>query len=308
MIFKKKPTTSTGRRRLIQDDAPKTLNKRFLYRSQRSETALNVGREVQREERASSRKARRLFHKTGMFVLLIAVIVSAANVISLSVKPKVLPLDGDKSGAFLRDTQAYEDYAGQLLSSSLWNRNKITVNTTSVSEGLVTEFPELSSASLTVPLLAHRPIIYVQPAKPVLVISARNGAFVVAETGKALLRANTAAELDKYKLPQLNDQSGLKLQVGHQALQSRDVRFIQTVLTELASKQFTVASMVLPATSSELDVQITGQPYIIKFNLQSDTARQQTGTFLSTIAYLKKQNALPSKYVDVRVDGRAYYQ
>lgn len=308
MRLRRSKTSSLGRHRVRSDETPKSLGKKFSYRARRSDAELNTGRSTEREERVAARKARQLLKKTGMFVLLIAIVASAINILSLSTKPKILPLEGDKTNSFLSSPEVYEDYSSQVLQSSVWNRNKITVNTSDVSDKLVSHFPELSSASLTVPLLAHRPIIYVQPAEPVLIIKARNGAFVVANTGKALLRADTVEDLAKYKLPALDDQSGLKLQVGRQALQSKDVEFIQTVLTELNAKQYAIAGMTLPASTSELDVQLVGQPYFIKFNLQNDTARQQAGTFLAMIANLKKQNLTPTKYVDVRVNGRAYYQ
>lgn len=308
MKFRRSKPANTGRRRLHQEPAPKEPTNKFSYRSRRSEVEENVGRQTQREERTSSRDARSFLRKTGLIVLMLAVTVSVVNILSLSTKPKVLPLEGDKSSAFLSDISEYEKYSGQVLGSSIWNRNKITVNSESVSEQLIKTYPELASASMTVPLLAHRPIIYVQPAKPVLVITTRNGSFVVASNGKALLRANTAKELDKYQLLNLTDLSGLKLQVGQQALQAKDVNFIQTVITELKAKQYTVESMTLPAESSELDVKVSGQPYVIKFNLQSDSARVQAGTYISTMNYLKKQNSVPTKYVDVRVKGRAYYQ
>jgi hypothetical protein len=239
---------------------------------------------------------------------MLAIFVSVANILSLSTNAKVLPLEGNRSGSFLHTSSVYEKFASQELGSSIWNQNKITINTEAVTDKLVKQFPEISSASLTVPLLAHRPIIYIQPAKPTLVISTSNGAFVVADTGKSLIRANTPDELSKYKLPLLDDQSGLKLIVGNQALQSKDVEFIRTIITELKAKQISIESMSLPGASSELDVKIAGQPYLVKFNLQSDTARQQAGTYLAMIAYLQKQNTVPAKYVDVRVDGRAYYQ
>ena len=66
--------------------------------------------------------------------------------------------------------------------------------------------------------------------------------------------------------------------------------------------------MVLPVGTSELDVKLTNQPYTVKFNLESGTARQQAGTFLATQAKLQSQNVTPGQYVDVRVGGRAYYK
>jgi hypothetical protein len=66
--------------------------------------------------------------------------------------------------------------------------------------------------------------------------------------------------------------------------------------------------MTLPPATSELDVRVAGQPYFIKFNLQSGDARQQAGTFLATQSHLQSQNIVPSTYIDVRVDGRSYYK
>lgn len=309
MIFRRSKSTSVGRRRLQARDLVKPKTKKFLYRSKRADVELNVGRSVAREQTNKSKSGWAfVLQRIGLLVLLIAILASAVNSLSLSTNPKVLPLDGDKAGAFLHDTVVYENYATHLLSDSVWNRNKITVNTADVSRKLVEKYPELASASVTVPLLAHRPIIYIQPAKPTIIMLAKNGSFVVANTGKALLGADNSSALDKYSLPKLNDSTGLKLAVGKQALTTADVNFIQTVITELGSKGFKVASMNLPVAANELDVQLVGQPYLVKFNLASSTARQQAGTFLSMIGYLQKQNVTPGKYVDVRVNGRAYYQ
>jgi hypothetical protein len=69
-----------------------------------------------------------------------------------------------------------------------------------------------------------------------------------------------------------------------------------------------VGSMILPAGTSELDVHLAGQPYFVKFNLNNNDPRQQAGTFLAAIANLQKNHITPAQYIDVRVDGRAYYQ
>ncbi|GAC1502981.1 MAG: hypothetical protein NVS1B10_07930 [Candidatus Saccharimonadales bacterium] len=79
-------------------------------------------------------------------------------------------------------------------------------------------------------------------------------------------------------------------------------------MAELRLKHFEVSSLSLPTSTSELDVSLTNQPYYIKFNLQTDNARGESGTFLAAIASLNKQSITPTKYIDVRLNGRAYYQ
>lgn len=308
-LFRRKER-STGRQRLGQGENPIRLGKKFSYRSRRSDIEINVGRDVQRE--LVKKEPHNRFYwlqRLGLIILLTAVVASIVNVLTLSTHPKVQSLNSDQANTFLRDLSEYETSAQKILAGSFWNRNKITVDSKQISRNLISEFPELDGASMNVPLLAHRPIIYLQPAEPVLIVSAKNGAFVVADNGKALLRSSKIDDFKKYNLPTLTDQSGIVLRVGRQALTTSNVRFIQTIITQLANKQYKVTSMDLPAASSELDVHLADQTYIVKFNLQNEAkARQQAGTFLSTIAYLKKQNTPPTKYVDVRVDGRVYYQ
>ena len=79
-------------------------------------------------------------------------------------------------------------------------------------------------------------------------------------------------------------------------------------MAQLTAKQYTISALTLPAGTSELDASLSGLPYIVKFNLQATNARQQVGTFLATAGRLSSQHITPAKYVDVRVDGRAYYQ
>ncbi len=282
------------------------------YRSTpRPEPADNTGRlrPGQPEPRSVGTLWGQIARRAGVLVLAVAIIVSVINVLSVSPQAKIEPLTSSQaqaSSAFLRDRAEYQAAADRLLASSIWNRNKITINTTQISRQLATQFPELSGASVTLPLLAHRPTIYVQPAQAALVVAANNGAYVIDQNGRALM---PSANLPTARnLPQIVDQSGLSISTGHQVLTSDGVSFIQTVLAELAAKKVSVSSMVLPASSRQLNVYIAGQPYFVKFNLAGGDARQQAGTYLATIAELRSQHATPKHYIDVRVDGRAYYR
>jgi hypothetical protein len=77
----------------------------------------------------------------------------------------------------------------------------------------------------------------------------------------------------------------------------------------LQQQHLAVATFVLPAGSSELDVYLDGKPYYMKCNLAlSDTAREQVGTFLAVQHDLEEQGRRPGQYIDVRIAGRAYYK
>lgn len=304
------PVTSTGRQRLRapQEEQPKT--KTFNYSASRSDAEQKLGRQVQRQAiKAAGRRASHFwFNRFGLLILLLAVVVSAANILTLSNDALIVPLTSTAHSSLLRSPAAYQATASKLLAASAWNRDKLTVNTQQLSQEMKQQFPELSSVSITIPLVAHRPIFYVQPTQAAVILQTSSNAFLIDETGKALIKAQSVAALHQASLPVIVDHSNLAIEVNHQALPANSVSFIQTVIAQLAAKQYQVSTLTLPPAADELDVQIAGQAYSIKFNMENDDAKQQAGTFLATIKQLENQHTLPAKYVDVRVDGRAYYQ
>jgi hypothetical protein len=308
-LRRRRTRVSTGRRQRQPAEPGARGSAPFAYRARRSEEELNVGRQQPHE---ASRRAPKdwgtfLLKRSGLIILLIALFISAINMLSVSGSAKVMPLTGS-SDTFLHDKSVYESAADKLLADSVWNRNKITINTSDVSQGMLKQFPELSSVSVTLPLFNKRPIVYIQTTQPALILAAQNGTFVVGTNGKALLPADQLPANNTLSLPTVTDQSGLQAQTNHQALSSTDVAFILTVAGQLSARHQSVESMTLPVRTSELDIKLAGQPYTVKFNLESGDARQQTGTLLATQAKLQSQNITPSEYIDVRLDGRAYYK
>lgn len=309
MKFHRRAPQPTSRQKLPTDDLAPAQSS-FSYRARRSEMERNLGRQAQRDGPApvSNRAAHFWLQRFGLIILLVAVVASLTNVLSLSNTVRVVPLTDGANRSLLRPTKIYQEEIAQELSHSIWNDNKITFDSGSLSRYLLTQFPELSSVSVTVPLLAHRPVVYIEPAQPVLILIAGNGSFVVDSSGRTLSTAINPAALDEPTLPVVDDQNRFDVPINGQALSADNVSFIQTVVGQLAAKQFTVSTMSLAAGASELDVHLNGQPYFVKFNLESSNPRGEAGTFLATISQLHRQNITPTQYVDVRVDGRAYYK
>jgi hypothetical protein len=311
MRLRRQKRTSTGRQR--QPSATFGLSQsvsKLSYRSSRSDTEVKVGRQSQRQILVAAGQSARKFwlQRFGLLVLILAVIVSLVNIITLSTHANIVSLTTNQQH-LIRSQTTYQVAADKLLQNSIWNHNKLTVNSSRISQEMQRQFPELDSVSVVIPLLAHRPLVYVQPAQPAVILTNQtDGAFVISTSGKTLLKSATVAGLHQPSLPVITDHSGLKLQLNHQVLSARNVSFIQQVLDQLNAQHFVVSGMTLPAAASELDVQLAGQPYQVKFNLQNNNPEQQAGTFLATIQQLQNQHVSPGQYLDVRVDGRAYYQ
>jgi len=309
MNLRRKKPQKKGRQRPAPSS--RSSSPAFSYGANRPDTESIVNREEQKAKNSSNKTTAGNFwlRRFGLLILLLAVTASVTSGLTLSANPEIMPVDEkDNSTAFLHDEATYQAAASKLLDGSLLNRTKITIDTDKVSSELIKQFPELSSASITLPLLGHRPIIHIQASKPAAILHATNGSYVLDANGKALLPSGSLNSSIRDKLPQVTDQSGLEVKLNRQILTSSNVEFIVTVAAQLAAKQVTVEAFTLPAGTSQLDAKIAGKPYFVKFNLQTPDARRQSGTFLATQALLQRKNTPAAQYIDVRVEGRAYYQ
>jgi hypothetical protein len=170
------------------------------------------------------------------------------------------------------------------------------------------QFPELESVHVSLPVFGYQPVVHVQAAQPALIMSTTSGSsYILATSGRALVAPAQAPNVSGLGLPVVTDQSGLPIHAGSIALPGSTVSYITEVTGQLAAAHLTVASLTLPKATSELDVRLDGVAYSVKFNLMGQ-ARVEAGAFLATKAQLEQKHINPASYVDVRVDGRAYFK
>lgn len=306
----RKSTGSTLRQRLRPDQAAsrRAVARTFSYHTQRSDQATNTGRKFRQQ--VLNPVARNVssfwLQRFGLGILLVVGGICFINALTLSNDVKFQQIGPNERSRLFHNQLSYQAATSQLLKSSLFNQNKLTVNTAKISQHLLDQYPELASANLALPLLSHRPVLYVSYTEPAIILHNPSGSFVLSSDGKVL--TPTTAEAINLALPSVTDKSGFKLALKQQVLTSRDVSFIRAVVAGLKSKSISVSDLTLPPLANELDVAIAGQPYFVKFNLHAEQAKQQIGTFLAVRQHLTGESITPSSYIDVRVDGRAYYK
>jgi hypothetical protein len=312
----KPDTQSGGRPRDPQRQSMPNVgqNRTFSYYAARSQADFNTGRETVQEKpplrRLPTRFQRLRKHSPWLLgtLLLLGLVVYE---LQLSTTAKVVSLAHSSDAPFLQDSKIYQQAAGQMFAEAASNRNKLTVNVADIAARLQQRFPELQEVSISLPIIGDTPTIYVKPAAPAMVLAARNGTFIVDENGRALAEATAGTNLRRLQVPSVTDQSGLDVKLGKQVVPRSAAAFINTVSTQLQAQKIGVQSMTLPVAAGELDVYITGKPYFVKFNIQKgsdDSSLVQVGTLIALLRKLEREGNSPSQYVDVRLEGRAYYK
>lgn len=311
-----KVDAQAGRRRDPQRRVAPNVgqNRTFSYYAARSQAELNTGREAVQSKpplrRLPTRFQRLRKHSAWLLGsgLLLALMVYQMQ---LSTTPHVVSLAKSSDAPFLQDSKIYQQAAGQLLSEAASNRNKLTVDAAGIAARLQQRFPELQEVSLSLPIIGDKATIFVRPAEPAMVLAASNGTFIVDENGRALAEASAGTNLKRLQVPSVTDQSGLSVKLGKQVVPRSAATFINTVAVQLRAQKIGVQSMTLPVAAGELDVYISGKPYFVKFNIQKgseDSSLVQVGTLIALLRKLEREGTAPAQYVDVRLEGRAYYK
>ncbi|HSX08104.1 MAG TPA: hypothetical protein VLG11_04385 [Candidatus Saccharimonadales bacterium] len=292
--------------------APQSRGEVFSYHANRSvrEGGTAIGRTAQQPPTKRASRIN-LAKRIPMVLALAAIVVCCITILGLNSNVKVVSITSSNPSAhlFLQNTSIYQQAAEKQFTSSILNGNKLTVGTAGITAALQKQFPELQNVSIVLPLIGHRPVVYIQPANPVLFLTTQGGGvYLLDKSGRALIGGDEAVnQTTKLHLPTVHDGSGVQVAVGQVALPSGDVDFIAQVVGQLQAKVLQITSLDLPAGASELDVRMQGVGYVARFNMQGN-AREQAGAFLATKQYLTGQHITPGQYVDVRVPQRAYYK
>lgn len=287
--------------------------KAFSYYGQRqrptADQPLPASRQMGRSEATPRGQTLKfIIQRFGAVLAIIAVLLLLVTSVQVDMKPRVSILNQSTSLS-LHTSSDYQTAAEQIMKRSWTNTNKLTIDTQSIARQLQASFPEIADASIALPLVSQRPVVYLQLTEPQLLLTNHVGqAYVIDETGRALA---DAAQLDATvagKLPTITDESGLRITQGQIALSSADVNFIKTVLYQFDKAGIKVGKVTLPQGSRQLNVYIYKKPYFVKFNLQEDDAKQQAGAFIAVKRQLDRRGKAPRQYIDVRLPGRAYYK
>jgi hypothetical protein len=240
----------------------------------------------------------------------VALVASIGYVLSLSSSPKVVIRNtaSDPGSVFLRERAVYEEASQQVLESSLLNKSKVTIDTAGFDRKMREQFPELSVASVTLPLMGRRPIVELVVVKPAMILSVKNDqTYILDEDGRAIMPVNEAKGIGSLQLPVVADESGDSFKTGEGVLTKQAVTFITTFVNQLDAKKVKVSTITLPPLASEVQFKVDGQQYYIKASLMTD-ARQAAGSYLAMKAKLESDKITPAEYVDVRVDEKVFYK
>ncbi|HSX47213.1 MAG TPA: hypothetical protein VLF63_00420 [Patescibacteria group bacterium] len=291
-----------GRNRYYEKEKM-SVSKTFNYSSRRSEDNLNIGRNNEQEDKNLKKRLKNIV----VFALVILLLITIYKLAYLSPNSIVKPINTNQIIS-TEDLLKYKNLTDILLNKSFFNQNKISIDEANIIKQLKYSYPQIQSVKFKINIFSRRPTLLIDNSQLALLVKNINDQYFEINLAGQVIKEVPNGEVNKLiGLPLVLDKSSLNYEVNKQIFPNSDVVFILAIYKEFKEKGATISSLTLPATSRELDVGLLNTPYFIKFNLDNNDALQQVGTYFALIDHLKSQNITPSKYIDVRLDGRAYY-
>lgn len=303
LLRKNKEQTSDGRRRPPATNNPAVFS---YYARGSSAGDHNVGRGEEERARNARYTYRPKVRHIPSYLALAAIIAALFYSVLLQPAPRIVLLN--TPGTIHREPEAYEEGVQNIWKQSLFNRTKLTVSTDEISQKTQAEFHELADVSIQLPLLGQRPTVVLTPARPALLLISGNGSYYVSGEGKVMSATSEVSKNELGNIPSVRDESGIQAQLGKSVLSTPETAFLEKLFKHLDSANLEVLSVTLPKNAArQADVWLTGRKYYVKFSLDSDP-RQAVGTYLALENMLKVEGIIPSEYIDVRVEEKAFYK
>lgn len=253
--------------------------------------------------RKASEQKQVFFKRLRLVPTIIAVTAIGLSVVYSTTLSSVANVKFAGEASPYRNMVEYRTGIEKLLASSLWNKSKLTINTTTTEDAILQAFPELDAANVALPVIGRRPTITVHSRQPALLLTTTTNAYVVDLSGRVVAEASQLLSSQREQLLTVQDRSGLQLDIGSQAVTAGTVTFILNVQAQLAAKKLVIVQATLPTVPNEVDFKLKDLSYYIKTDTTGDP-RIEIGDFLAA----KDSGVRPAEYMDVRVEEKVFYK
>lgn len=289
--------------------APEDLAQRYAFRRNRTLTgSLSSDVVSATEQRAELRSARMQAHdlrkhRRKLSSILFIVLLIAAGLGYLIFESIALP-NVEIKGLAGVETSTYEQKIQQYLGTRFLQRSRLTLDTDNLARFLQANgapevesvSPDLSFAGLgktTISLTMRRPAVNWRSGSTQLFVDTHGIAFAK----------------NFYDTPgvEVVDETGIQAQNNRVLASNRFLGFIGRIVGRLEDQGYTVTKVVLPAsTTRQLQLSLQNVPYMVKVSVDRPAGAQAEDAARS-IRYLSSRGMTP-QYLDVRVEGRVFYQ
>lgn len=247
------------------------------------------------EVKRKTGKLKRFVSGSARTAVIVALVLALVSILRLESTPVVFVKNDERSRR-----QLYQEYTTKVLSSSIMNKTKLTLQRSMLEQKLVEEFPEISAATISVDFLGRKPVLDLQLSSITAVVEGRGGKFALASNGRLAYQTNEKIGLT------VKDESGIELKKGERVMRSDDSEFLGVITDVFSANNREVEYVKITTTPRELLLKQVNKTYEVKMYFEEDPY-DQLGALFAVEKTLGEGGAVPTKYIDVRISEKVFW-
>lgn len=199
----------------------------------------------------------------------------------------------------------YEPAISNMVRSSIFNNNKLTLRAADLEGAIVKEFPEVETAVVSASLVGKRPVVHLHQQDLPFSIESNGKRYVIGANGIVAGEASGFNGISNTVF--IKDESGVAVKKGDRILRSDDAEFIISATKLLKLQGREVENIVLTAVPREAYITLSDTPYKLRVYLD-ESVDTQIGTYFAAVKTLGERGEAPTAYIDLRAGEKVYWQ
>lgn len=305
---KNQSTNQSVRPRNVQTtvDASFRRNAAFVSKSQREKAAQHRSA-TERQIEQKRQKAHQQVKRRIIFVLACGIVVFAA----FTFRIQTVTLDSNASSRFSdNDRMYYQETIEKAVTEHTLFSQSWLLDTAPLEAALLKQFPEVSHIAFTKKSPLHKELVVTLRFRtPVFTWKDASGVQQYVDAEGILFAKNLDPAAEEGELTTIEDQSGTVLDTGTTVLTREIVTFIGQLHAKLPPlyEGTKIEKVIIPIATREVQVKMTGIPYVIKFS-SNRTLEEQVSELQTLLQFMKGSGVTPGAVVDIRVPHKAFYR
>jgi hypothetical protein len=215
-----------------------------------------------------------------------------------------------KDNAKYYEAAVYEAAASDAAKSSIFNRSKLFFQDTAFIRDMKTKFPEISTVKPIMPLGGRDMSVIITVSEPFAYVTSGTDSGVLNSDGVLVVKNGQSVPDNLINLRFTEPQSNFA--VGSRIMTESELNLLTMLVREMKTLQFSdskngsIKQVLFNVADGQMEAQLQDKPFFIKLSTFTTDGDQQVGGAVATLKQLDRENILPTKYIDVRVPGRAF--
>ena len=215
-----------------------------------------------------------------------------------------------KDNAKYYEASVYAQAAKEAMKASIFNRSKLFFQDTAFSRDMKNRFPEISTVKPIMPLGGRDLTIIITVSEPLAYVTSGTENGILNSDGVLVVKSAQSVPDNLINLRFTEPQSNFS--VGSRMLTVSELDLLTSLVREMGSLQFSdkstgkIKEVLFNVADGQMEAQLQDKPFYVKLSTFTTDGDQQVGGAIATLKQLDREKSLPTKYIDVRVPGRAF--